>query len=668
MFSLADCMSLVSRASSTSSSSNSSTESGTNRSSRHIFHSNPKDIPVRRQSTLSSSGFGSSGPSCTSSFKEDIIRGTSESEYGSNDDSSFLFSRKSSAAQSIIEEDRLSYSTYENTNDDFRERSPYENTSSPPPKDTVSPPLHSNPIAIPKSPKHATASLSVPLGRSPPPTTGYMNPSPPRSTFVDTSHVISLPNHVNHKQSNLVVVLNTSSESEAEQGLSNSAPTTKGEMKAAKVAKRKQKVERTEELSHRVSFGSYKQKSQKARSSMTVPFADNAVYECMAMNENSAVSYELMEDNVDRCDCRENYENSIKRTEIVSENSSCYENVLLSSSKNESVAIRTPPLPPKMTRSVHNRMSLPPRTYRKLNDESTAEAHNITRADMRKRASTTPPRTTYGQSEELPIFRRPDRALNDVYENTAMLPSRTYRQAEDIAPVMSVPPRTYKSSNESYENVESPEVWKPSSSDFSYENFNFNQSSSSGKYRSDSMYETKMISAQQDAFSLSHPGMPPSEQHSSPNERVFSPNERAFSPKERTLSSTEQVFLGKFSPDVLYENHDLRTAVDTPPPLPKKRSSRTESEISASPGQEVRPSSSIHMEKAIYENQETKSYETRDLQVDLSNIREFNNQRLADGERNLIDDSPIHRNLPTKYGTIWDGKEITQESESIEGK
>eukprot|EP00112_Aurelia_sp_Birch-Aquarium-sp1_P007255 Seg179.4 transcript_id=Seg179.4/GoldUCD/mRNA.D3Y31 product="Leucine-rich repeat-containing protein 23" protein_id=Seg179.4/GoldUCD/D3Y31 len=665
-----DCMSLSSRASSTSSSSNSSTESGPNRSSRHIVHSNPKDIPSRRQSTFSSSGFGSSGPSCTSSFKEDMIRGTSESEYGSNDDSSFLFSRKSSATRSIIAEDRLSCSTYENTNEDLRERSPYENTPSSPPEDTVSPPLHSNPIAIPKSPKHMGASLRVPLGQSPPPTTGYMNPSPPRATFVDPSHVISLPNNVNHKQSNLVVVLNTSSESEAEQGLSNSAPTTKGEMKAAKVTKRKQRVERTEELSHRASFGSYKQKSQKTGSSTAAPFVDNAVYECMSMNENSTVNYELMEDNanVDRCNDRENYEDRSQRTNVRAEQdtSSCYENVSLSSPKDESVVIRTPPLPPKMTRSVYNRMSLPPRTYRKLSDESTTETHNITRDDIRKRASTTPPSRTFGKAEEPPTFRPPDKASHDVYENMATLPSRTYRKTADIAPVMSVPPRTYKSSNESYENVGPTEVWKPSSSDLSYENFNFNRSSSSGKYRSDSMYEERMISEQKDAFSFNSLRISSGERHSSPNERAFSPNERAFSPNERTLSSTEQVFLGKFSPDAVYENHDLRTAVDTPPPLPRKRSSRTECEMSTLPDQEFRSSSSLRMEQAIYENQEIKSYEGRDLHLDISDTGELDNERLADGERNLIDDSPIHKDLPSRYGTIWDGKEIIQESESIE--
>ena len=556
-----DSMSVASRASSSSSGSNSSSEYTSARHSMNIAHSKPKDIPLKRQSTMSS-GIGSSGPSCASSYKEDVILpGVIESDYGSHDDSVSLTSKKSATARSIAG-DKASIGAYENTTVDGRSQTPYENVS---PREQITGSQerifgHSKPMAIPGAGYEFPHIFTIPK-----------DPKVPGSPHL---HIVSLPCHNSENEPN-ESVLNLSSDSEFENALSCSAPTTKRELKAVRVSRRKQSE--TDEFSHRASFGSYKQK--QILPDPVYQFVDNLLYESM----NTGQTYEMMKDNFtlqEQKRYQETYENvepQKPNTSSSETDSFSYENVVLGSRKQTGDHNTSPPLPPKTYRVSENEAPLPARTYRQP-DKGPSRRHGY-----------------------------PDNS----YENTDIqVRPKMYSQTS-----AKLPPRTYKQLSSSYENAEICRKTSTSSKS-SYENCALSCSSNSASYSLDTSYENFVI-------------------------------------KEARDSS--------------YENCDLE---DSPPPLPKKRLSRSDYERSLSPGSQSdsRPPSRISTGQKEKEQTVIYKIDESNTLTDSSIGTNVETEAYDSEKRNLIDDSPVHKKLPCKYGTIWDGQEIANEHDDIKGK
>ena len=548
---------------------------------QNVIHSKPKDIPFKRQSTFSS-GVGSSGPSCASSFKdESAIRGVSESDYGSQEDSSSLFSRRSETRISV---DDKSLGSYANTTGMRGEPIPYENVV----LDSGSPPvLHSRPISIPNRDIDRPSTAGVSRMCSHP-----VNESPP---ITCAAQMLSLPCHTYEADasSNDSAL---SAETALSGILSNSAPTTRNEMKAIRSTLRKQTSEVEDEFSRKSSFGSYKQRKSVTRGEgISSQFADNLIYEYMKPEDTAEEQYETMEErsaafdsgNIEH-DAYENFEvRHIKSTSIKNQSRElCYENLPL---RQQTAEIDIGPILPKKTyRSLDSSAPVPPRTYRRTMESVVTQ------------------RLSYLRKES--------------YENTPItIPERTYRKDSGDVPTVVLPPRTYRQGSvEQYENTDLSRTCRSSASS-SYENADFSRSSITAP--SDSSYVNYDLN------------------------RLF-----------------------RTSPDTSYENNDIRASLDTPPPLPKKKSSRTESECSSSVDDgEMRASSRIGVEEAIVELADTElNKDSKD--IGASRTMQVPTEVCDSQNCNLIDDSPIHKKLQNKYVTIWDGQEHTKEDDDNSGR
>eukprot|EP00794_Sanderia_malayensis_P015433 gene15433-17007_t len=444
-----DSLSLASRESASSSGSDSSGVG----SAKYPFtrgntlHSNPRDIPSRRQSSLSS-GYGSAGPSYSNSMKEELfVRGSIESGSSSQDGAS----RKTSTTFGTIEEDvnltpydnTESISSYENvTIDDIRTSSSrkssqacYENADIP----TFSPGQigirHSSPISIhePSLQRHFSTTSGSIQGQE---ETG----SPASLNIVSAQRIVSMPANGNRTEAE--AQLNSSTENEVETHLSNSAPTTQSEMKAFRKSNgKKHSAQMSTVTSHRSSFGSYMKEKWLPQVYQTT---DNVVYECMTPDKPEQQEvYELMT-------------NNYSRESGQTDDSGCYENTMLSGKSSE----RKPPLPERTFRTkkayeeapdddllgataADNQWIIPAKTYRN-NDK---DIHLVTRSVSCV--------TSYEncQPSRFPSFDpmlptktssvRP-RKYNLVGEEPSCPVNRTFE----------LPPKTYKRCEMSYENVE----------------------------------------------------------------------------------------------------------------------------------------------------------------------------------------------------------------------
>lgn len=535
----------------------------------NISHSKPQDIPFKRQSTLSS-GIGSSGPSCTSSYKEDVVLpGVVQSDYGSHDDSVSLASRKSTVSRGITEVSSLS--AYENTALDNRSITAYENFS--PREQLESPVRHSRPIAIPQAGYEIPHVLTL-----------SKDPNIPGSPHL---HIVSLPCHNAEADANLSA-LNVSSDSDVDGVLSSSAPTTKRELKAVQITQQEQQVDTADEFVPRASFGSYKKKP-----TITDPvyqYVDNVIYESMVAGQN----YEVMEETVilrKKPDVREAYENiEYARDHNLRSENVPYENVYIESYERGTLTNELtplPPLPPRTHSLSEKEAPVPARTYRSLGKATSAVDDHEERSKLYDNSTVaTNPRTTFDSDKSLKL-----------------------------------PPRTYKTHSTSYGNTEINRKTS-SSSKSSYENYELSCSPDDCSFAFDSSYENRCIST---------------------------------------------------TPDRSYEKCEIRETNDSPPPLPKKRLSRSDNERSFSP--------SDALPRGTCENaREHKILDCKGEQVIVDAVKEQPHEAVESPlerncksepcdpkKQNLIDDSPVHVKLTPKYGTIWNGQEITDHDDNKKG-
>ena len=422
----------------------------------------------------------------------------------------------------------------------------------------------------------------------------------PPSTIVNVKYVVSLPSNAaeNEVTSNK---LNDSTESEVETQLSNSAPTTKSEMKTIRKVNRK--LNRSELKI--AQFGSYKEKWLPAALD-DFSSIDNAVYECMRTDENP--NYELMDE---------------KRARLQSLDDSYYNNAIMAATS------LSPALPPK-THLDPTVVAHPERTddvyaNQELIDTSKQSVKRAVPVPPRNEAGPVPPRTYRYESGDRPTTSSPSRIepASDAYENLDL------SQAS-----VSPPPKPYCRPCEGLSNV------LIRSSD----------GTSSG-----------------DCFAL-----PP----------------KTYRRTGDTYENTEMCCLDRNScpTDVSYENHVLPGGAESPPPLPRKKLQRSQTErVSAEVKESIVEKLNLRLTiepQACYSTDrrpDSSSDETRAL-IDIvsssngqQESKEVERDSSANSVRNsmhhnLIDDSPIDdKTLLSKYGSVWDGGEFFTEEKPNSG-
>ena len=424
---------MVSRVSSSSSGSNSSSEYPSSRHTPGIAHSNPQDIPSRvKRHSSASSGIGSGGPSFPNSYKEEfMLPSVSESDYGSQDDSVSLSSKKSTTLRGVAE-DRISHSSYENTVISRHSVSPQNQIIESPPLD------HSNPIVVPKQ--------------------GYEIPrvfaisQVPNISANHHLHIVSLPCHKYEKNQNIHGCSLLSEAEHENVTLPCSAPTTKSELNSARCIERKLEVDHAGELSPTSSFGTSVTSAHQREGSVASPvcrLVDNVIYESMLGRQE----YESMNDQTfshKETNVKNSYENVriSNNTVIISgSESTSYENVVIGPKvckKDEDIP---PPILPRKNQNMsENEVPLPPRTYRNL-----------------------------AKPTSLSLGAPPVRV--NIYENSTIevLPGVN----SDFEMCMKLPPKSYKRHENCYENADFRCKLSPSSSP-SYENCKLHCGSSSG--------------------------------------------------------------------------------------------------------------------------------------------------------------------------------------------
>ena len=555
LFSILDSFSVVSRTSSSSSGSNSSSEYPPGRHSLTSEHSTPKDIPVpvKRQSTTSS-GIGSGGPSLPGSFKEDsTLPSVSESDYGSQDDSASLASRRSMNTRILV--GTMPLSDYENTIIGRRSASPQDQMA-------LSPTEHSNPITIPRHKYEIPQIFAI--------------PNDSNTCECPHLHIVSLPCHNSEDSQNAAVSV-VSNDIESDNTLSCSAPTTKYELNSMRCTQRKSKIDSADEFSPGLSFGTCKQR--KSVKTDVYQVIDNMVYESMAGGQ----SYETMtgqaaaHKEIDARDVYENVEISVSPLNVSDSDSLAYENVIIGAKTQNKSEDTPPPIFPRNKRCTDNTVPLPARTYRK----------------SAKQAS---------QSSGYP-----DKI--SMYENSAM--DISSRAQSELGNLVKLPPKTYKTAIGNYENTDLCLTISLSSKPF-YENCKPN------------------CDVNTDMF---------------------------------TVNSSCRTYKTPTARESSCDTFEQKCSDGSPPPLPEKKSTRykTERSLSSNIPDVCLPSVRPVADQVTIVQTATSSIER--VNTITSTLEECN---VESDKHNLIDDSPVHKSLPCKYGTLWDGEEIS--SGEVKGK
>ena len=414
---------MASRVSSSSSGSNSSSEYPSSHHSPGIAHSTPQDIPSRvKRHSSASSGIGSGGPSFPSSYKEEfMLPSVSESDYGSQDDSVSLSSKKSTTLRGVAG-DRMSHSSYENTVIDRHSVSPQGQIIKSPPLD------HSNPIVIPKQGYEIPRVFAISQA--------------PNISANPHLHIVSLPCH---KYENNQKMHGCSLLCEAEYQnvtLSCSAPTTKSELKSARCIERKSEVDQTRELSPTSSFGASATSAHVREGSIASPvcrLVDKVIYESMSGGQE----YESMNDQTSsdkKTNSRNAYENVriSNNTVIVSgPESISYENVVISPKSCDRGENIPPPILPKKSQCFsENEIPLPPRTYRNLTKPTSLLP------------DTHPVQVNIYENSTIEVLP----GVNSDFEMCMKLPPKSYKRHENCYENADFRCKFVSSSNPSYEN------------------------------------------------------------------------------------------------------------------------------------------------------------------------------------------------------------------------